>query len=65
MPGFRDRAYTVSVSPPNLLGLPTGQPIYITVTFNWGNLGLHPLPSGMGGIANSKTLTSTVMMNRE
>jgi Flp pilus assembly protein TadG len=63
--GLQSSGYTTTFSPSNLLGLPTGQAISITVTFTWGNLGLHPLPSGMGGISSSKTLTSTVVMHRE
>lgn len=63
--GLQRSGYTVALSPSNMLGLPTGQSITVTVSFAWGNLGLHPLPSGMGGISNSKALTSSVVMNRE
>lgn len=63
--GLQGTGYTMTLSPPTMLGLPTGQAITVTVAFNWGNLGLHPLPTGMGGISNSKSLTSTVVMHRE
>ena len=62
---LQSSGYTVSTTPSNLTGLPSGQPITLTVTCNWGTAGLHVLPAWLGGIPNSKQVTATVMMNRE
>ena len=63
--GLNSSGYSVAVSPANLVGLPTGQPVTVTVSCTWANVGFHALPAGMGGIPNSKTITESVTMNRE
>jgi Flp pilus assembly protein TadG len=63
--GLQSSGYTVTLSPAVMLGLPTGQPITVTVSVLWANAGLHALPAGMGQIPGSKQITETLVMNRE
>lgn len=63
--GLKDSGYTVNLNPPNMLGLPTGQPISVSVQCTWANVGLHALPAGMVNISNSKVISTSVLMNRE
>ena len=63
--GLQNSGYTVTLNPPNMLGLPTGQAISVTVQCKWANVGLHALPAGMVNISNSKVIAGVVSMNRE
>ena len=63
--GLKDSGYTVNLNPPTMLGLPTGQPISVSVQCTWANVGLHALPAGMVNIPDSKVISTSVLMNRE
>lgn len=57
--------YTVTLSPADVSGLPTGTQISVTVTTTWGSAGVKALPTFLGGINSSKQFTASVAMNRE
>ncbi len=63
--GLQASGYSVTTSPANVSGLPSGQAITVTVTCNWGTMGVHPLPQSLGGIGNSKLVQGVALMNRE
>lgn len=62
---LKNSGYIVNLNPPNMQGLPTGQPISVNVQCTWANVGLHALPPGMVNISNSKVISASVLMNRE
>jgi len=62
---LKNSGYIVNLNPPNMQGLPTGQPISVNVQCTWANVGLHALPPGMVNIWNSKVISASVLMNRE
>lgn len=63
--GLQTSGYTVTLSPSNMLGLPTGQSISVTVQCVWANVGLHALPPGMTNISPTQVISESVVMNRE
>ncbi len=63
--GLQNSGYTVTLSPANMSGLPTGQSVSVSVQCIWANVGLHALPPGMVNISNSQVISETVLMNRE
>lgn len=63
--GLQSSGYTVATNPPSVTTVPTGTPVTVTVSCNWGTVGIHPLPSSMGGIPTNKTVTCSTVMMRE
>ena len=68
--GFSSNTYTVAVTDTsgNSLDLSTvgsGITFKVTVSCTWGTVGLHALPTYLGGIPNSKTVSGTCVMITE
>ncbi len=62
---LQNTSYTVSTNPSSVSGLPSGTSVSVTVSLNWGNVGISPLPTALGGIASTKTITATATMRRQ
>ena len=68
--GFSSSKYTVAVTDINnnsldLSTVGSGVTFKVVVSCNWGTVGLHALPSFLGGIPNSKTITGVCVMVTE
>lgn len=63
--GLGNSGYTVTTSPASVAGAASGTSMSVTVTLTWGNVGVQPLPTAMGGIAASKQMTTTATMRRQ
>jgi Flp pilus assembly protein TadG len=57
--------YSVTTNPANVLGLPTGYPIEVTVRATWSGMGISVLPTSLGGISGNKQFVVTAVMNKE
>ena len=63
--GLNSSLYTVTTTPATITGTTAGTSITVSVSCNWGTVGVTPLPVSMGGIPNSKNLTCSVTMLHE
>ena len=63
--GLGSSGYVITLSPANMTGLPSGQAITVTVSCSWATMGLHALPTVMGGIGNGKQVVGVTVMHRE
>jgi Flp pilus assembly protein TadG len=68
--GFSASTYTTSIldSSGNALDLSTvasNVTFQVKVTANWSTIGIHVLPSSLGGIATSKQVICTASMNTD
>jgi len=63
--GLGASGYTVTLSPTNMVGLPSGQQITVTVNCPWSAVGVRALPASLGGIPSTKMVSVSVVMNRE
>jgi Flp pilus assembly protein TadG len=63
--GFQSASYTITLSPSDISTAADGSSIQVTVTCSWGTVGLHALPSAMGGISNSKNVIGVATMRKE
>jgi hypothetical protein len=62
--GLSNTSYVVTISP-STLPATSGTPVSVTVSFNWGTVGISPLPTSMGGIASTKQVAATATMQAE
>jgi Flp pilus assembly protein TadG len=63
--GFQTGQFTVATSPASVAGLAAGTYVTVTVSCNWGTVGVSPLPVSMGGLPATKQLTCSVVMSHE
>ncbi len=63
--GFTSSAFTTTTSPASVSGVAAGTNITVTVSCTWGSVGVSPLPTSMGGIPSTKTLSCSVVMEHE
>jgi Flp pilus assembly protein TadG len=57
--------YTLTTVPSSVTGCPTGMYVSVTVSVNWGNVGINPLPVSMGGFPATKQFSSSASMVHE
>jgi Flp pilus assembly protein TadG len=58
-------SYTVTTSPTSVSGLAATTNITVTVTASWGTIGTHMLSASFGGIANTKQIVGSAVMQKE
>lgn len=63
--GFGNSSYTVVTNPTTISGISKGTTITVTVTGTWGNIGVHTLPTFLGGIDTSKQVIGSAVMIKE
>src|SRR5215211_6661755 len=65
--GFAQTKYTrpPTISPAGWTTAAAGTTITVSVTTSWGTAGISVLPSYLGGISSSKTLTGSTTMRKE
>lgn len=63
--GLHNTQYTVTTSPSTVVGLTTGTPVTVTVSCDWQRVGVHPLPTWLGGIGPTKKVKGAAVMSRE
>ena len=65
--GFAQSKYTrpPTITPSGWASSAAGTTVQVTVNTTWGSIGVHLLPSGMGGISNSKALSGATTMRKE
>lgn len=63
--GFGNSAYTVTTSPADVSTASKGAAITVTVIAAWSNIGVHTLPTFLGGINSSKQVIGTAVMIKE
>ena len=62
---LQNSGYTVTTSPADITTAASGATLTVTVTCNWGTAGYHSLPSVLGGISSSKSVTGAATMRKE
>jgi Flp pilus assembly protein TadG len=68
--GLNNTGYTVTITdtadvPINFATVTSGTPIKVQVQFNWGSVGVHPLPEVLGGMSPTKPVRGASVMRRE
>jgi Flp pilus assembly protein TadG len=65
--GFAQSKYTrpPTISPSNWNAAAAGTTITVSVSTSWGTAGVSVLPTYLGGISSSKTLTGATTMRKE
>jgi Flp pilus assembly protein TadG len=68
--GLDKTGYTVTVTdtagtPINFSTVVSGTPIKVLVQFNWGAVGVHPLPEILGGMSPTRPVKGATVMRRE
>lgn len=63
--GFGNSAYTVTTNPTDVSTASKGTAVTVTVTAAWSNIGVHTLPTFLGGIDSSKQVIGTAVMIKE
>jgi Flp pilus assembly protein TadG len=65
--GFAQAKYTrpPTIAPAAWTTAAAGTTITVSVTTTWGTIGVHVLPTYLGGISNSKTMTGATTMRKE
>jgi Flp pilus assembly protein TadG len=65
--GFAQATYTrpPTVSPSGWASSAAGTTIQVTVSTTWGTIGVHLLPTAMGGIGSSKAMSGSTTMRKE
>jgi Flp pilus assembly protein TadG len=68
--GLNNTGYTVTITdtadvPINFATVTSGKPIKVQVQFNWGSVGVHPLPEILGGMSPTKPVRGASVMRRE
>ena len=63
--GLQNSSYTVTLNPTDVSTAAAGSAVSVTVSVTWSNVGLHALPTAMGGISNSKQIVGTAVMIKE
>lgn len=62
---LQNSGYTVTTSPADITTAASGATLTVTVSCNWGTAGYHSLPSVLGGISSSKSVTGAATMRKE
>jgi Flp pilus assembly protein TadG len=60
--GFAGGSYSANYTS---VGVSAGNDITVTMTANWGSIGIHPLPTALGGISTSKQVRAAATMRKE
>ena len=65
--GFAQSKYTrpPTIIPSGWATSTAGTTITVTVNTTWGTIGVHVLPSALGGIPNAKTMSGSTTMRKE
>ena len=65
--GFAQSKYTrpPTIAPSGWASSAEGTTITVTVQASWGTAGVHVLPTYLGGIANTKTISAATTMRKE
>ena len=65
--GFAQAKYTrpPTISPAGWATAAAGTTIQVTVNTTWGTIGVHVLPTAMGGIGNAKAMSGSTTMRKE
>ncbi|HEY8751490.1 MAG TPA: TadE family protein [Tepidisphaeraceae bacterium] len=63
--GLQSSGYTVTYSPSDVSTAAAGSPVSVTITITWGNVSMHALSAGYGGISNAKLVTGAAAMIKE
>jgi Flp pilus assembly protein TadG len=63
--GMQNSNYTVTTIPASVTNCPAGTYVTVTVANTWGNIGISPLPTSMGGIPASKSFSAAATMVHE
>jgi len=65
--GFAQAKYTrpPTIAPTGWTTAAAGTTITVTVNTSWGTIGVHVLPTYLGGISNSKTMSGSTTMRKE
>ena len=63
--GFGNSGYTVTTNPKDVSTASKGAAVTVTVTAAWSNVGVHTLPTFLGGIDSSKQVIGTAVMIKE
>jgi Flp pilus assembly protein TadG len=65
--GFAQAKYTrpPTIAPAGWTTAAAGTTITVTVSTTWGTIGVHVLPSYLGGISNSKAMSGATTMRKE
>ena len=65
--GFAQAKYTrpPTIAPAGWTTAAAGTTITVTVSTTWGTIGVHVLPTYLGGISNSKAMSGATTMRKE
>jgi Flp pilus assembly protein TadG len=65
--GFAQTKYTrpPTITPAGWTTAAAGTTIQVTVSTTWGTIGVHVLPTVMGGISNAKVMSGATTMRKE
>lgn len=63
--GFGNSTYTVTTNPTTISGVTKGTAVTVTITATWSNIGVHTLPTFLGGIDLSKQVIGSAVMIKE
>jgi len=63
--GFGNSSYTITTNPTDVSTASKGTAVTVTVTAGWSNIGVHTLPTFLGGIDSSKQVIGTAVMIKE
>ncbi len=63
--GFGNSGYIVTTNPTDVSTASQGAAVTVTVTATWSNVGVHTLPTFLGGIDSSKQVIGTAVMIKE
>ena len=68
--GISSNSYTVAITDTsgnaiNVNTVSAGSSIEVTVSASWGTVGIHSLPTSLGGISNTKRVTGVAVMRKE
>ena len=63
--GLQSSGYTVTTSPADVSTAAAGSSVQVTVSCTWGNIGVSPLPTWLGGISSTKVVSGVAVMRKE
>jgi len=65
MTGMQNIHYTLTTVPSSVTGCNNGTAVTVTVSCTWGNVGISPLPTALGGFGSTKQFSATATMIHE
>jgi Flp pilus assembly protein TadG len=65
MTGMQNIQYTLTTVPSSVTGCNNGTAVTVTLSCTWGNVGISPLPTSLGGFGSTKQFSATATMIHE